>query len=69
MNRENLLSTSKIGQKLGVQINAETISKICPPVFKTGLGVYWAQEQLPIIAIGLSAKFSVIAFKLLKEKQ
>jgi hypothetical protein len=56
-NKEDVISTSQIGQKLGVHVNADVISSVVKPTFKTEVGIYWHKNQLPLIAIGLGTLF------------
>jgi hypothetical protein len=68
-NKEDVISTSEIGQKLGFHVNADFISTVIKPTFKTETGIYWHRDKLPLIAIGIGTRFIEMGFKMMKAEK
>jgi hypothetical protein len=66
-NKEDVMSTSEIGQKLGVHVNADFISSVVKPTFRTEMGIYWHRNKLPLIAVGIGTKFVEMGMQMLNE--
>jgi hypothetical protein len=67
-NKEDVMSTSEIGQKLGVHVNSDFIASVVKPTFRTEMGIYWHKEKLPLIAIGIGTKFVAMGMAMLDEQ-
>jgi hypothetical protein len=64
-NKKDVMSTSEIGQKLGFHVNADFISTVVKPAFRTEMGIYWHRDKLPLIAIGVGSKFVAMGMSML----
>ena len=67
INKEDVISTSEIGQKLGIHVNSDFIAGVVKPAFRTELGIYWHRDKLPLIAIGIGSKFVAMGMSMLDE--
>jgi len=67
-NKEDVISTSEIGQKLGVHVNSDFIASVVKPTFRTEMGIYWHRNKLPLIAIGVGTKFVAMGMAMLDEQ-
>ena len=51
-----VVSTTELCERIGLRVSSNDLKDldVCMPIAETSTGIYWSEEQIPLLALGLA---------------